>query len=68
MQAEHTPQFLDVEQTAAYLGVTERWVRRAVTERRIPFHKLGHYVRFRVDDLDAYLAAQRVPAIGGDAA
>ena len=61
-------QLLDIEQTAAYLGVTPRWVRRAVAERRIPHHKIGKLVRFHRDDLDAYLDAQRVPAIGGGAA
>ena len=61
--AENT--MLDVAAAAAYLGVTERWMRRAVAERRIPFHKLGRFVRFHVDDLDAYLASQRVPAVDG---
>lgn len=58
---------LDVNEAAAYLGVTARWVRRAVAERRIPHLKVGRYVRFDQEDLDAYLQRQRVPA-GGDAA
>ena len=47
---------------AEYLGVTERWIRRAVEERRIPFVKLGRLVRFSVEDLDAYVASRRVEA------
>ncbi len=51
---------LTIPETAELLGVKERWLRRAVEERRIPFYKLGRLVRFASEDLDAYLAAQRV--------
>ena len=36
---------LDVNATAQMLGVTTRFVRRLVDERRIPFHKIGKFVR-----------------------
>ncbi|WP_050897244.1 helix-turn-helix domain-containing protein [Patulibacter medicamentivorans] len=49
-----------LHEAAAYLGVTERWMRRAVVERRLPFVKVGRLVRFDVVDLDAYIASQRV--------
>jgi excisionase family DNA binding protein len=58
---------IDVPAAADYLDVTERWVRRTVAERRLPHVKVGRYVRFRTDDLDRYIARQRVPA-RGDAA
>lgn len=51
---------LDIEQAAEYLGVTERWVRRAIADRRIPFSRVGRLVRFDPRDLDAYLASNRV--------
>ncbi len=51
---------LDVAQAAHRLGVTTRWVRRAIAQRRIPFVKVGHYVRFIPEELDAYVAANRV--------
>jgi excisionase family DNA binding protein len=38
------------------------FVRRLVRERRIPYVKVGHYVRFDPRDLDAFLDAGRVPA------
>jgi hypothetical protein len=48
--------------------VTERWLRRAVFERRIPFHKLGEGrsspVLIDLADLDAFVEAGR---IGGEA-
>jgi excisionase family DNA binding protein len=36
---------LDVVGLAARLGVTERFVRRPVHERRIPFYKVGALLR-----------------------
>lgn len=49
------PVVLDEDAAAAYLGVTHRWIRRAIAERRIPFVKVGRFNRFRVADLDRFL-------------
>jgi len=46
---------------AERLGVNERHVRRLVAERRIPFLKWGHLLRFDPDEIDAWLEAARVP-------
>ena len=54
---------LDVGGAAAYLGITERFVRRLVEQRRVAFLKVGRLVRFRTCDLDAYLDSCRVDAI-----
>jgi len=43
-----------VEQAAAYLNVSPRFIRRLVSERRIPHLKIGRLVRIRPDDLEAY--------------
>jgi excisionase family DNA binding protein len=62
-QQDHRP-LLDVPAAAAYTGLSERFMRRLVFERRIPFLKVaGTKVRFMPADLDAWLAAQRVDAI-----
>jgi excisionase family DNA binding protein len=53
---------LGVTQLAERLGTTERFVRRLVCERRIPFHKVGKYVRFNQDDVDDWVARRRVEA------
>ena len=37
---------IDLPAVAEMLGVTERHVRRLVAERRIPFYKWGHFLRF----------------------
>ncbi|MEV6287410.1 helix-turn-helix domain-containing protein [Kribbella sp. NPDC051770] len=54
---------LNGEEAAEYLGVTPRWVRRAVAQRILPFVKVGHYVRFEKHELDNYIRASRVPAV-----
>ena len=54
---------LTLAQAAAYHNVSERFVRRLVAERRIAFHKVGHFLRFRVEDLDAFLEAGRVEPV-----
>lgn len=53
-------ELLDVAQAANYLTVSERFVRRLVAERRVPFVKLGKFVRFYRADLDAFVAQGRV--------
>lgn len=55
---------LNIKKSADRLGTTERWMRRAVAERRLPFVKVGRQVRFRPEDLDAYIERQLVPATG----
>ena len=49
----------DVGGAAAYLGVTEAFIRRLVLERRIRYFKVGKFVRFRTADLDAFVEAGR---------
>jgi len=54
---------LDIRAAAEKLGCSERFVRRLVQERRIPFVKLGGTrVRFLNSDLDHWIAGQRVEA------
>jgi excisionase family DNA binding protein len=47
---------LDAHEVAERLGVSSRFVRRLVEERRIPFYKVGKFVRFRPTDVRAWLA------------
>lgn len=55
---------LDIDGLADRLGVGERFVRRLVEERRIPFLKIGRLVRFEVCDVEAWIASQRVAPDG----
>jgi excisionase family DNA binding protein len=58
---EHRPTLLDVAEVAEVLKTTPRHVRRLVEERRIPYLKVGRFVRFDPDDVEIWLAAHRVP-------
>lgn len=54
---------LDLPTAAEYLGVRPRMVRRLVSERRVPFTRVGRHIRLRQSDLDSYLAEHRVEAV-----
>ena len=50
---------MDLPALAARLGVNQRHVRRLVAERRIPFLKWGHLLRFDPAEIDAWLDRAR---------
>lgn len=52
---------MDLPAVAERLGVNHRHIRRLVHERRIPFVKWGHLLRFDPDEIDAWLDSARVP-------
>ena len=54
-------QLRTIDQAADYLGTGQRFVRRLISERRIPYVKLGKHVRLERCALDAFVAAGRVP-------
>ena len=51
---------LDVEGLAEWLGVEVVFVRRLVAERRIPFVKIGKFVRFDPGEVSVWIDRQRV--------
>jgi len=63
MSADNQRQPLwDITTVARRLGVEVRHVRRLVLERRIPFIKWGHLLRFDPDEIEAWIdAARRSP-------
>ena len=50
---------IDLPAVATRLGVNHRYVRRLVAERRIPFIKLGHLLRFDPAEVEAWLDRSR---------
>lgn len=46
---------LNITEVAVRLGVDVRHVRRLVNERRIPYLKWGHLLRFDPDEVEAWL-------------
>ena len=57
------PRLVSIEAVAEHLGVSVRHVRRLVYERRIPYVKWGHLLRFDVDDVNAWVAGSRIAAV-----
>jgi excisionase family DNA binding protein len=55
----HLPELLDINELARHLGVNVRHVRRLVAERRIPFIKWGHLLRFDPDEIVDWLEYNR---------
>ena len=58
------PKLLTIDELAERLGVTRRHVRRLVQERKVPFLKVGKFVRFDPAAIAAWLGSQRVPTSG----
>lgn len=50
---------MDLAAVAHRLGVNQRHIRRLVAERRIPFLKWGHLLRFDPEDIEAWLDTAR---------
>lgn len=49
---------LDAKGAAEWLGVPSSWVLAEARADRIPHVRLGRYVRFRAEDLEAWVAAR----------
>jgi excisionase family DNA binding protein len=57
-------QLLTIAQVAHRLNVEVRHIRRLVHERRIPFIKWGHLLRFDPDELDEWIDQYRCQSNG----
>lgn len=57
--AEPEP-LLTIEQVAARLAVSVRYVRRLVNERRIAYIKCGHLLRFERAEVERFIEESRV--------
>jgi excisionase family DNA binding protein len=63
-QRRHPKRF-DIAGAAEFLGLSERFVRRLVQERRVTHLKIGSRVLFDERDLDAFMRAARREAVRG---
>lgn len=54
---------LNRAQAAEYLGVSERHIQRLWEERRLAAVKVGRFVRWRREDLDAFIESSRIEAL-----
>ena len=63
---EHSPRPLGIEQAAAFLGLSQSYLYRLTSERRIPHYKSrgGKRVYFDPEDLKAWAYGRRVEVDG----
>lgn len=54
------PQLMTIDELAERLGSSVRHVRRLVAERRVPYLKVGWFVRFDPEEITAWLDEHRV--------
>ena len=64
MAAQPPVPLLSINELATRLNVQVRHVRRLVAERRVPYIKWGHLIRFDPDDIERWLDASRRPEAG----
>lgn len=65
-RSDQIPALITIEDLADQLGVTVRHVRRLVAERRVPFLKVGWFVRFDPQEIAGWLdESRRRPLTGG---
>jgi excisionase family DNA binding protein len=51
---------IDAKTASTLLGVPYTWLLAQARAGKIPHHRLGHYVRFDPDDLQAWLREERI--------
>jgi excisionase family DNA binding protein len=56
-------ELVDFAAASSYLGVSDAFIRRLVLEKRVRYYKVGRFVRFRLADLDAFVAAGAVDPV-----
>jgi excisionase family DNA binding protein len=55
--------YLTIDEAADVLGMSPRYVRRLISERRIAFYRLGRSVRLAETDLQEFARSGRVEPI-----
>jgi excisionase family DNA binding protein len=58
-------QLLSLKEVRQELGMSKGWVYQRIRSGEIPHVKLGHNIKVRREDLEAYLQAQRRETIDG---
>ena len=57
------PVFHTVKETAWYLRLCEKQVRRLISRGDLPAYRFGTALRIKKDDIDAYAEARRIHAV-----
>lgn len=54
---------VDAAVAAKHFGVRVSWFREQTRQRAIPFYRLGHYVRFDLDELQEFFRTRNVAVV-----
>ncbi|HQQ88558.1 MAG TPA: helix-turn-helix domain-containing protein, partial [Smithellaceae bacterium] len=68
MQEEQENKLLTISDISEYLNIKEKTVYAKVESGEIPHYRIGRLIRFRLEDIDAWLDGCRnrnQPAVGG---
>jgi len=57
------PAFQTVKETAWYLHLCEKQVRRLIWRGELPAHRFGTALRIKKEDIDAYAESRRIRAV-----
>ncbi len=55
-----SPRLLSIDQAAEYMGLSKRTLYRMVSQRRLPFLKIGRLVKLDLDQLDKWIGKQAI--------
>jgi len=55
--------YLDTEQVMALLGVSQQTIHNWTCARKLPYYKYGKTLRFKIQDIQAYIESTRQEAI-----
>jgi excisionase family DNA binding protein len=66
MPTNNTSQLLTIEQLAEQLTTSIRHIRRLIAERRIPYIKVGHLIRFDPAEITDWLNNSRRACLRND--
>lgn len=58
--------YLNIDEAAAYLNVTVRFMRRLVADHHVQYYKVGKFLRFERGDLDSYVQDRVVRPVADD--
>ena len=58
--------YLTIDEAAAYLNVTVRFMRRLVADHQVQYYKVGKFLRFERGDLDLYVQGRVVHPVVDD--
>ena len=55
--------FLNVKEVAEYLALKTSTVYSLVEEKKIPHYRIGRQIRFKVSEIDEWMAGQKEPVV-----